>query len=178
MKSVVLRSVVIALLLSAPQAYAILGPTSQLQDIKALQQHGGQLLSAGLPSAPQFTQLKQAGVDVVINLMPDSNEGAHQDEAQLVTQAGMEYVYIPVDWQNPTLADVDNFFKAMDQHTGKDVLVHCMLNYRASAFTYLYQLKQGEKPDMAVTMAPWGDELATYPKWQALLAQARATYGF
>lgn len=178
MKSVALLSVVIALLLSAPQAYATLDPASQLQDIKALQQHGGQLLSAGLPRASQFTQLKQAGVDVVINLMPDSSEGAHQNEAQLVTQAGMEYVYISVDWENPTLADVDTFFKAMDLHTGKDVLVHCLLNYRASAFTYLYLLKQGENPDIAVTMAPWGDELATYPKWQALLAQVRAAYGF
>ncbi|MGL5359219.1 MAG: protein tyrosine phosphatase family protein [Shewanella sp.] len=178
MKSVALRSVITALLLSAPLAHAAIEQADKLTEIKALQQHGGQLLSAGLPSAAQFTELKQAGVDVVINLMPDSNQGAHQDEAQLVRQAGMEYVYIPVDWQNPTLADVDAFFKAMEQHASKDVLVHCMLNYRASAFTYLYQLKQGQKANMAETMAPWGDELASYPKWQALLTEARAHYGF
>ncbi|MGE6382907.1 hypothetical protein [Shewanella baltica] len=41
---------------------------------------------------------------------------------------------------------------------------------------YLYQLKHGNKPDMAQTMAPWGDELASYPQWQVLLNEVRTKY--
>lgn len=56
--------------------------------------------------------------------------------------------------------------------------MHCFANYRASAFVYLYQLKQGKKPDMVQTMAPWGDELARYPQWQVLLNEVRTKYNF
>ncbi|MGI2098106.1 protein tyrosine phosphatase family protein [Shewanella glacialipiscicola] len=172
------QAALIALLLCSPLVYADIDNIEKINDISALQQNDSQLLSSGLPSESQFTQLKQTGIDVVINLMPDNNKGAHQDEAKWVTQAGMEYVYIPVDWQNPQLTDVETFFKAMDAHAGQDILVHCFANYRASAFVYLYQLKQGKKPDMVQTMAPWGDELARYPQWQVLLNEVRTKYKF
>ncbi|HAY95185.1 protein tyrosine phosphatase family protein [Shewanella sp.] len=176
MKSVVLIGLIVTLLTSSSLAYANIEFTENIKEVRALQLHDGKLLSSGLPSEPQFAQLKQAGVDVVINLIPDSSKDGHQDEASLVTQAGMDYVYIPVDWQNPKVEDVEAFFAAMDQHKGKDVLVHCLANYRASAFAYLYQLKQGQNPNMAQTMAPWNNELAIYPKWQALLNEIRAKY--
>lgn len=177
MRNAVLSSLVLALFLGAPLANANIESIENLQGIRALQQQAPQLLSSGLPNEQQFSLLKQAGVDVVINLMPDSSKDAHPDEGKLVTQAGMDYVYIPVDWQNPKVEDVEAFFAAMDQHKGKDVLVHCLANYRASAFAYLYQLKQGQKPEIEKTMAPWNDELVTYPKWQALLTEVSAKYG-
>lgn len=177
MRNPVLSSLVLALFLGAPLANANIESIENLQGIRASQQQAPQLLSSGLPNEQQFSLLKQAGVDVVINLMPDSSKDAHPDEGKLVTQAGMDYVYIPVDWQNPKVEDVEAFFAAMDQHKGKDVLVHCLANYRASAFAYLYQLKQGQNPNMAQTMAPWNDELTIYPKWQALLTEVSAKYG-
>lgn len=180
MRKTALSSLVFALLLGAPLANATIESESveKIKQVRALQQQAPQLLSSGLPSEQQFAQLKQAGVDVVINLMPDSNKEAHPDERKLVTQAEMEYVYIPVDWQNPKVEDVEAFFTAMDQHKGKNVLVHCLANYRASAFAYLYQLKRGQKPEIEKTMAPWNGELSNYPKWQALLADVSQKYGF
>ena len=183
MRKTALSSLVFALLLGSPLANATNITTEfksveNIKDVRALQQQAPQLLSSGLPSEQQFAQLKQAGVDVVINLMPDNSKDAHPDERKLVTQAGMDYVYIPVDWQNPKVEDVEAFFTVMDQHKGKNVLVHCLANYRASAFAYLYQLKQGQKPEIEKTMAPWNGELSSYPKWQALLADVSQKYGF
>lgn len=180
MRHAACSSLILALFLGAPLANATVESKSveKLQDIRALQQQASQLLSSGLPNEQQFVLLKQSGVDVVINLMPDSSKDAHPDEGKLVTQAGMDYVYIPVDWQNPKVEDVEAFFAAMEQHKGKDVLVHCLANYRASAFAYLYQLKQGQKPEIEKTMAPWNGELSSYPKWQVLLADVSQKYGF
>lgn len=180
MRKPMLSSLVFALLIAAPLVNATIESESfeKIKEVRALQQQAPQLLSSGLPSEQQFAQLKQAGVDVVINLMPDSSKDAHPDERKLVTQAGMDYVYIPVDWQNPKVEDVETFFAAMEQHKGKKVLVHCLANYRASAFAYLYQLKQGQKPEIEKTMAPWNGELSSYPKWQALLANVSQKYGF
>ncbi|MGL5046954.1 MAG: protein tyrosine phosphatase family protein [Shewanella sp.] len=183
MRKTALSGLILALLLGSSLANAANVATEfeslgNIKDVRALQQQAPQLLTSGLPSEQQFAQLKQAGVDVVINLMPNSSKDAHLDERKLVTQAGMDYVYIPVDWQNPKVEEVEAFFTAMDQHKGKNVLVHCLANYRASAFAYLYQLKQGQKPEIEKTMAPWNGELPKYPQWQALLTDVSQKYGF
>ncbi|MGI2261356.1 protein tyrosine phosphatase family protein [Shewanella sp. GXUN23E] len=162
------------LMLCSPFALADISQLPELAQIKAFQANSPQLVTAGLPSASQFKQLSDAGVDMVINLMPDSSNTEYQNEAELVNQAGMEYVYIPVDWQNPTQADLRAFFQIMDANSNKDILLHCLANYRASAFAYLYQLHRGQSPDMAQVMAPWGDELVQYPQWQKLIAEYQA----
>ncbi|MDU7808213.1 MAG: hypothetical protein E7J62_26830, partial [Serratia marcescens] len=90
MRKTALSSLVFALLIGSPLANATNITTEfksveNIKDVRALQLQAPQLLSSGLPSEQQFTQLKQAGVDVVINLMPDSSKDAHPDERKLVT---------------------------------------------------------------------------------------------
>jgi protein tyrosine phosphatase (PTP) superfamily phosphohydrolase (DUF442 family) len=78
------------------------------------------------------------GFDVVINLaMPDS-ENALDNEGALVAVTGMNYVHLPVDFEQPTAAHIHQFFKVMDAYEGKKILVHCVVNARASAFLYKY----------------------------------------
>ncbi|MBY6018626.1 protein tyrosine phosphatase family protein [Ferrimonas balearica] len=165
-----------------PMAHAALPDMTPVQDIRAFQTVSPSLLTAGLPMPADFARLHQAGVEVVINLMPDSSNKAYSNEAELVTDAGMVYVAIPVDWQNPTIDDVDAFFNVMSRYQDKTVLVHCLANFRASAFVYLYQwaqAEQGDKPEMAAVMAPWGDleqSLKEYPQWAALIEQVKQTH--
>lgn len=180
MKSLALFS----MLMFTSLSYADVILPEQLQGIKAVQQVDKHTLTAGLPSEAQIPQLKQAGVDMVINLMPDSTNKEYQNEAELVKAAGMEYVAIPVDWQNPQMADVDKFFNVMLANQGKDIMVHCLANYRASAFVYLYEVTHLGKSDsktMAKTMTPWGEDiqasLAQYPQWQTLIDNVKAKYG-
>jgi protein tyrosine phosphatase (PTP) superfamily phosphohydrolase (DUF442 family) len=51
----------------------------------------------------------------------------------------MAYIYIPVYFQNPTEEDFDKFCAVMEEL--RDVLahVHCIANYRVSAFFYRYR---------------------------------------
>ncbi|WP_025823332.1 protein tyrosine phosphatase family protein [Shewanella marina] len=153
-----------------------------LQQIRAVQQNDNRVITSGLPTPEQIKKLAESGVNVVINLMPNATNKEYNNEAQLVQQAGMEYIYIPVDWQNPTLENVNQFFDAMQTHQGKNILIHCLANYRASAFYHLYEVTQlGKNPlsSMQKTMQPWGDlnqSLKQYPQWQQLIEQVKQRY--
>lgn len=52
----------------------------------------------------------------------------------------MQYVHLPVIWDNPTLEDINRFFTVMETNADKNVFVHCAANMRVSAFMYLYRL--------------------------------------
>jgi hypothetical protein len=52
---------------------------------------------------------------------------------------GMTYIHIPVDFQNPTDQDFEQFRSVMEQLREVPVHVHCIANYRVSAFFYRYR---------------------------------------
>jgi protein tyrosine phosphatase (PTP) superfamily phosphohydrolase (DUF442 family) len=96
--------------------------------------------SGGQPTAEQFSDIKDAGYDLVVNLaMPDSTN-ALPNEAELVREQGMQYVHIPVIWEAPKDDDLDRFFEIMDQNRLRKVFVHCVVNWRVSCFVYLYRV--------------------------------------
>ena len=51
----------------------------------------------------------------------------------------MEYIHIPVAWENPLIDDAKDFFKIMELNVKKKLFVHCVANKRVSAFMYLYR---------------------------------------
>jgi uncharacterized protein (TIGR01244 family) len=153
--------------------------TSKLGDIKAVKFNNQQVITAGLPTEPQFAQLAQAGIKTVINLIPNDNPNALKNEQQIVTQLGMNYHHISVDWQHPTQKNLQQFFSLMEQNGDDPILVHCAANYRASAFYYLYQTRQNNAPTMAEALTPWGDlqqSFAEYPQWQQLIEDTKQQY--
>jgi uncharacterized protein (TIGR01244 family) len=93
---------------------------------------------SGQPTEAQLSQIKELGVTHIINLGPHTNKGALPDEAGTVAKLGMSYVYIPVDFENPTTADFVVFCKAIENTEGKPVHVHCIYNARVSAFFYRF----------------------------------------
>ncbi|MCZ4338544.1 protein tyrosine phosphatase family protein [Shewanella colwelliana] len=169
----------LALLLYSGISHAAIAPQT-LTEVKAIQFSEPNIATAGLPTPAQFVQLKEAGVDLVINLIPQGNPNGHDNEQALVTNAGMRYEGIEVDWEQPRLEDVTRFFEIMDAHKGQDILIHCVANYRASAFYYLYRSTResdGEPVSMQQVMSPWGDldsSLPQYPQWQQLIEQVTA----
>ncbi|AZG74783.1 protein tyrosine phosphatase family protein [Shewanella livingstonensis] len=151
--------------------------TSKLGDIKAVKFNNPQVMTSGLPTEQQFEQLAQAGIKTVINLIPNDNPNALPNEQQIVTQLGMNYHNINVDWQNPTQENLAQFYSLMQQNGDAPVLVHCAANYRASAFYYLYQTHQNNAPSMAEALTPWGDlqqSFAEYPQWKKLIEDVQA----
>ncbi len=97
--------------------------------------------TSGQPKPEEFAQIKALGVETVINLaMPDS-KGALADEGRLVSENGMNYVHIPVVWEDPKDEQFALFSSLMDLHSEKGVHIHCALNWRVSSFVFMYRTK-------------------------------------
>ena len=135
------------------------------------------LTTSGLPSAEQLGDLHGEGYDAVINLMPEG-ENSVTDEPRIVRDQGLDYVYIPVDFEAPTRADLEAFFEAMDARSNDKVHVHCAANYRVTAFYSLYALRRGlctqdEAKDLVQSV--WNP--ADFPAWSAFITdeQTRAS---
>jgi uncharacterized protein (TIGR01244 family) len=128
------------------------------------------LITSGQPSQEDLAAVGRDGFDVVINLALHEDDHSLPDERATVERLGMTYIHIPVIWQNPTLADLQAFFAAMEQHSGRKVYVHCAANMRVSAFMYLYRVlrlgwtPETARPDLSAIWQP-------NATWQAFIAQ-------
>ena len=118
---------------------------------------GDDLFIAGQPTERALRELKAQGVTTVINLrMPQEMERVGFDEAKLVADLGMKYVYIPMrggtgemSYSPATLA---KFTDAMRTAQGK-VLLHCTVAWRASHIWAAYLIQQGVKDEVALAHA-------------------------
>ncbi len=143
---------------------------SPLQDIFAFLPFGSTIGTGGQPTAEQFSLVAAEGYTSVINLALADSPGALSGEAELVAGLGLQYVHIPVEFGEPRLEDLRDFFDAMEQSRGK-VFVHCIANKRVSAFLFLYRvLKLGHpvaEAEMALHRIWTPDET-----WQAFIDRA------
>jgi len=96
--------------------------------------------TSGQPDPEQFPAIKEAGYELVINLLPETSPDAIPGEPELVADLGMDYLPIPVIWQQPTSADLAQFFEALRANRDRKVFVHCAMNMRVSAFVFLYRV--------------------------------------
>jgi len=141
-----------------------------VKDIYNYQFLNEKLSSSGMPTAEQMKEVAEASVQVVINLALVTSQGALPNEDSVVKSLGMKYVHIPVEWNNPTKQNLDDFFSTMDEHKEDKVLVHCQANYRASSFVMLYRvLKLGWKKEDAIPVMEkmWNPE--DFPIWQQFI---------
>jgi len=97
------------------------------------------ITTSGQPTEPQLADIKALGVRHVVNLGLHTHEKALPDEATSVGRLGMTYIHIPVDFQNPTDQDFERFCAVMADLKDVSVHVHCIANYRVSAFFYRYR---------------------------------------
>ncbi len=97
------------------------------------------ITTSGQPTEAQLAEIAALGVHCVINLGLHSHEKALPDETLSVAALGMQYVHIPVDFKHPTDADFAAFCAAMQAAGDAPVHVHCIANYRVSAFLYRYR---------------------------------------
>ena len=142
-----------------------------LHVLRAFHRIHDRLATAGQPTADQFSLLRDAGFEAVLNLAVPSSEGALPNEPELVQALGMDHAHIPVDFDHPTDADVRRCLAWMDGQRGRRVLVHCALNMRASAMVFLWRvLHEGTPHDEAlrdlhaiwVPQGPWADLLGRW----------------
>jgi protein tyrosine phosphatase (PTP) superfamily phosphohydrolase (DUF442 family) len=97
------------------------------------------LATSGQPSEQQFSLIRDAGYNFIINLAPHNAENSINNEAALLAQLGLQYIHIPVDFKNPTHKDFDKFVATMNQTIPEKTWVHCAANMRVSAFIFKYR---------------------------------------
>jgi uncharacterized protein (TIGR01244 family) len=131
------------------------------------------ITTSGQPSETQLADIAALGVRYVINLGPHSHEKALPDEAATVDALGMTYVHIPVDFQNPTERDFDAFCTALKVASDGPVHVHCIANYRVSAFFYRYR-RTVLGMDAARARADLDQVWQPDPVWTAFINRAPA----
>lgn len=93
---------------------------------------------SGQPTEEQLADIRDLGVTHVINLGPHHNKGALEDEPGAIAALGMVYIYIPVEFDNPTDQDFAKFCDAIESLPDTQIHVHCIYNARVSAFFYRY----------------------------------------
>ncbi len=101
------------------------------------------LTTSGIVPPDALQALRDQGYEVVVNLLPSTSREAVANEREIVEAQGIEYIYIPVDFGQPTSADFAAFSDAMHRIEDKKVHVHCAANFRVSAFTSLYLVRRG-----------------------------------
>ena len=72
------------------------------------------ITTSGQPTEEQLADIHALDVRHIVNLGLHTHEKALPDEAASVSRLGMTYIHIPVDFQNPTDGDFDQFCAAMD----------------------------------------------------------------
>jgi protein tyrosine phosphatase (PTP) superfamily phosphohydrolase (DUF442 family) len=155
-------------------------PPADLTTILNYHEVSGDLTTAGQIDYDQIPLLEDEGYEVVINLAT-ANPDANAEEGFHVTSAGIAYIQIPVDFATPELSDVQMFFDVMEANKDRKLFVHCIANFRASAFVYMYRtLVQGvpdaeAKRDMEAIWDP--GEQPRYAAWAELIEQAQSEFG-
>lgn len=111
-----------------------------LSEILNYRQYTPLFSSAGQPSREQLPLIKKAGYDRVIYIAFNNGRTAIPDEDQVVKDLGMDYLHIAVDFNKPTIRDFDAFADAMQREPQSKTFLHCQVNARATAFSFLYRV--------------------------------------
>jgi len=117
-----------------------------LTGIDNYREYSPQFSSSGQPTANQLGAVSRAGFDRVIYLAFSDNHTAIESEDRVVKKLGMDYLHIPVDFENPTLEDFEDFAAVMNRDKQARTLLHCQIALRASTFSFLYRVIYGGVP--------------------------------
>ena len=144
-----MRIMAILLALSVSSASLV---AEELSDIPNFREYSPSFASSGQPTEQQLKLLKSAGYERIIYIAFSIHDSALAKEDLIVRELGMDYVQIPVIWDKPSVTDFYAFADVMRRYPDKKSLLHCQINFRASAFSFLYRVLYQEVPiDVAKT---------------------------
>ena len=128
------------LALSAVSAGAQAQDSPSVRDILNYKSYSPMFSSSGQPTREQLPLIKDAGYERVIYIAFSTVGPAIPEEDQLIKELGLDYLHIPVDFNNPTVRDFNAFADAMQREPDMKTLLHCQVNARATAFSFLYRV--------------------------------------
>ena len=118
-------------------------------------------------------RLAAMGARRVINLAMADHPEALPDAAGELAAAGLGYTHIPVPFDAPDESHYRAFVAALEADDAP-VHVHCIMNWRVSAFFCRYHLQQGmpESEARALMQQVWDPATSDYPgagAWAAFI---------
>lgn len=131
--------------------------------------------TSGRIAAGDIARLAEIGVRRVINLALVDSPGALADEAALISAAGLQYSHIPVPFGAPEEAHFAEFCAALEA-SSEPVHVHCIMNWRVSAFFYRYNRdvrgmdQAAARALMELQWSPQTSESPDAPAWARFIA--------
>lgn len=138
------------------------------EGIVNFREYSASFASAGQPTEAQLAALADAGFERIVYIAYSDQENSLAHEDRLVKQLGMEYVHVPVEWSAPTKSDFYLFAGAMQRAPAAKTLLHCQVNYRASAFSFLYRVLYEDVP-VAIAKADLNSVWTPNETWRDLI---------
>ena len=129
------------------------------EQIACWQRLSPDVTTSGRLIAEDVTALDAIGVRHVINLALADSPGALADEAELLAARGIRYTHIPVPFGAPDESHFTAFREALEDGESP-VHVHCIMNWRVSAFFYRHHRASGmdEAEARALLERQWSPE--------------------
>ncbi|MEO6041080.1 MAG: sulfur transferase domain-containing protein [Croceibacterium sp.] len=134
------------------------------------------MTTSGRLEAADPARLAGIGVCNVINLALADHPDALPDAEAAFAAKDIDYTHIPVPFAAPEEAHFAAFVEALEAAEGP-VHVHCIMNWRVSAFFYRYHRDACGMPEAearALMEQQWSPERSDYPHapvWAAFIAQ-------
>jgi protein tyrosine phosphatase (PTP) superfamily phosphohydrolase (DUF442 family) len=143
------------------------------EDIRNWRRRPDGITTSGRLQAGDPARLAAIGVRHVVNLALADHPEALANEAALLASEGIGYTDIPVPFDAPTAGHVDALREALAEADGP-VHVHCIMNWRVTAFFYLIDREAGlpDEEARARMLDVWDPCASDDPRllpWQALL---------
>ena len=129
------------------------------------------IATSGQPTRQQFQKIADQGYEFVLNLAVAHSEGKIEKEDDIVTDLGMNYLHIPVEFQEPTLQNLKDFIEILSALSHRKVWVHCIMNYRVSAFMYVYHKYILKTPFEEINLNVF-EEWQPSKEWQNIMKTA------
>lgn len=148
--------------------------TGDPADIRAWQRLSARITTSGKLDPDDPARLAALGIRRVVNLALADHPEALPEEAERMAAAGLAYTHIPVPFDAPEPGHYAAFKAALAGD--EPVHVHCIMNWRVSAFFYLLHREQGMPETeahalMAQQWDPLGSDNPRAAPWRALLEQ-------
>lgn len=143
-------------------------------DIRNWRRRSDEITTSGRLEPGDPARLADIGVRHVVNLALDDHPEALPDEATALEVEGIRYTHIPVPFDAPKREHVAELARVLAETDGP-VHVHCIMNWRVTAFFYLLDIAAGlPEPEARARMtAVWdplsSDDPRTAP-WKKLLS--------
>lgn len=134
-------------------------------DIRGWQRLDARTTTSGRLEDADIARLAGIGTRHVVNLALDDHPEALAREGEKLAARGIGYTHIPVPFDAPADEHFEAFKQALDACDGP-FHVHCIMNWRVSAFFYRLNRERGmNRPEaLALMHRHWAPEQSDDPR--------------